>query len=910
MMLQRENSSSFGKSMLSHLRKMIQAYLLKIISHHLEMPILIDQITQNLISSGQLNWRNHDELRRYFFQQMQLCKGLSGLQWGSEEGDYVGILDLGNRTPTLEIKQSNLSNHKYAFSLDLQGNPSQICLGCAYDYDPRIRPWYCHAVQSDRLTWSSVYQYSSNASVQLGVMAALPVLDTNQNLLGVVGCDVALTHLSQVLKDASEHLLGIHFLVERDGQIIASSIHDRPFQIEAGKALRFTSKTCDFLPLEYLVKQLEQENIDFSSIHCPLHYNCLIHDLEYVIDIQPINVDLGLDWLLISILPQTSLADLNQNISDYQWRDTFISLQQANQNLQEQVRRSAVALTKSNQALKASEERWLLALQGTNDGIWDWHIDTHEVFFSDRWLEIIGYQHGELAFHIEEWKQRIHPEDRQRVMAAIQDHFEKRTDFYVIEYRTRCKDGTYKWVLDRGQALWDKNNRPIRMVGSRSDITERKKMESRLIYQAEHDALTSLLNRSALLKSLGSLLAFSDRNFYLIFIDIDRFKSINDSLGHRTGDRLLVDFAQRLQRLVRPNDQVARLSGDEFVILLFTNREEIDIDNLINRIKGSLQQAALNLNLYTPFSASIGITSRGHSRGNPHDYLRDADIAMHAAKQAGGNRYVIFHEDLRKASLRKLEIERLLKVAIAHQSLKVYFQPIVCLKTLKPTSIEALIRWHDPKLGWVSPSEFIPVAEKSDLIIEIGNWILSESCQHLKQWHHRYSKFRDLRLNINVSVKQFYQADFIQTLDRVLEVYQVPPQCLQLEITESCFIEKSEIAIQMMQGIRERQIHLCIDDFGTGYSSLSYLHQLPVSSLKIDQSFVARVADNEPGTAMVKAILAMGNSLNIKVVAEGIETQLQCNKLQQMGCRYGQGYLFAKPVDVDGMDQWLRIRHA
>ncbi|HEY9887019.1 MAG TPA: GGDEF and EAL domain-containing protein, partial [Candidatus Obscuribacterales bacterium] len=574
--------------------------------------------------------------------------------------------------------------------------------------------------------------------------------------------------------------------------------------------------------------------------------------------------------------------------------------------LQEQVRQHAIALAASQQALAQSEERWLLALQGTNDGLWDWHLDTNEVFFSERWQQISGYQPGELAHHFEEWKQRIHPADLSRVMAALQAHLQGQTDYYAIEHRTQCKDGSYKWVLDRGRALWDATQRPTRMVGSRSDITERKAMEARLIFQSDHDALTGLINRAALLRQIQQLIEQPNCHFVLLFIDLDRFQSVNNSLGHATGDQLIMEFAQALRALVGSQDAIARLSGDEFVVLLKqTLMPPPAIAHLVECIQGALQQLASRLNLCTPISVSVGITSSQQSPGTPQDILRDADIAMHAAKYGGGNQFVAFSPTLREQSHKHLMLESALKQAVERQEFVLHFQPVMCLDPLHPVGIEALVRWQHPERGCISPYEFIPVAEKTGLILPLGQWILERACQHLKHWQTHYPCFAPITLNINVSIQQFYQPGFVATLDRLLATYQIAPTSLRLEITESCLMERTDLAIQTMNALHERQIALCIDDFGTGYSSLSYLHNLPVESLKIDQSFVSRIVHSNQGIAMIKAILAMSQSLGMKVVAEGIETHQQLAKLQELGCRFGQGYLFSQPCDAAAIHHWL-----
>jgi diguanylate cyclase (GGDEF)-like protein/PAS domain S-box-containing protein len=890
-----------------HLRQAVQERILQGLKHYLEIPHLVNQINKTAIELHQLEVQNMAALRQHFFQQMKLFPSLSGIQVGTEQADYLGILDLGNRTPTVEIKRGQLGSHKYAYALDAEGQQTETCLGFSQDYDPRKRPWYiegCNA-DPDRPAWSPVYQYSSSVSVQLGVMATQPFFDSNGHRLGVLGCDLALTHISQMLAALQDNMLGTCCILERSGDLIASSSHLTPFTVRDGKAIRLPAQACPFLDKNQILADIVQQWGGWQHIHTPRQLEYPSNGQLYLVDICPLAPDLGLDWLVITCIAASDLLPDLLTAAPDPVADSLASLQQINQYLRAEVQEQAEALRASRQALKRSEERWQLALEGANDGLWDWNLETNEVFFSERWQEISGYRSGELAHHFEEWKQRIHPDDLSGVMAAIQAHLHGETNYYVIEHRTRCKDGSYKWVLDRGKAFWNQAGQPVRMVGSRSDTTTRKLMESRLIFQAEHDAMTGLSNRSALVNYLQQLLELSQPSLTVIFIDIDRFKAVNDSLGHTVGDQLIINFAQGLKTIMRVNDIVARLSGDEFVILMQSVMDAVAIQKLVERIKIALQQVVVHLNIGTPLSLSIGITTSDQSHGTPHDFLRDADIAMYAAKYAGGNRHVFFEPALREQSCKHLKLESDLKRGIEQHELIAYYQPIVCLKTLRPTGFEALIRWQHPHRGMVSPAEFIPLAEKTGLIIPIGQWILEQASQQLQQWQVQYAALEPMTLHVNVSVKQFYQPDFIQQIDYLLEHLQLQPESLWLEITESCFIEKAEVALETMNALKRRRVRLCIDDFGTGYSSLSYLHNLPVDTLKIDRSFVSRMVNTDQGIAMIRAILAMSQSFGIQVVAEGIETSDQLAKLQELGCDFGQGFLFARPGDARTMEDWL-----
>ncbi|HSM81353.1 MAG TPA: EAL domain-containing protein, partial [Nodosilinea sp.] len=588
----------------------------------------------------------------------------------------------------------------------------------------------------------------------------------------------------------------------------------------------------------------------------------------------------------------------------------YRSLVQAHQQLKRQSEQQYLALVRSHQDLRDSEERWQLALRGTSDGIWDWHLDTNRVVYSDRWQQMLGYQPGELTQHIEAWTQHIHPDDRVITLAKIQAHLARQTDCYVAEYRARCKGGAYKWVLDRGQALWTASGHPSRMVGSRTDISDRKRIEAQIAHQAQHDSLTSLLNRPALLKRLKGLLA-GGTAFAMLLIDLDQFKFINDSLGHGAGDELLRCFAQALRELAGATDSLARLGSDEFVVLRqpFTGLEAVMA--LAQQIQGRLRTLSDDLHCGTDITASIGITTTKQSCGSPRDVLQDADISMYAAKAHGGNQVVVFETALRDQFFSHLTLELELRQALTRQEFVLHYQPIIDLKTKVVAGFEALVRWQHPQRGLVLPGEFIATAEAKGLIVPLGQWVLEAACAQLLQWQQQYGeRLGTACINVNVSARQFYQSDFLGLIDRLLTTYRLRPGQLKLEVTESCMMASTDAAAATLNALSDRGLHLCLDDFGTGYSSLSYLHELPVHSLKIDRSFVRRITEDAKGMAMVRAILALGHSLGLEVTAEGIETPEQQVVLTALGCQLGQGYLFARPGNREAMSGWLATRLA
>jgi diguanylate cyclase (GGDEF)-like protein len=428
-------------------------------------------------------------------------------------------------------------------------------------------------------------------------------------------------------------------------------------------------------------------------------------------------------------------------------------------------------------------------------------------------------------------------------------------------------------------------------------------------YVAFHDTLTDLPNRALLNNRLQHAIdrAREDTShlFALLFLDLDRFKNINDSLGHVAGDRLLISTARRLEECLRPSDMVARLGGDEFAILLNGIEEYNDVIRVADRVQRELKRP-LNLNGHEVYTtASIGITLSNIGYEHPENILRDADTAMYHAKEKGKARYEIFDAVMHARAMARLQLENDLRRALERGELAVYYQPIVSIESHRIAGFEALARWHHPQRGFISPADFIPVAEETGLIVELGRWVLEESCRRMRAWHLLYPGEKPLTLSVNLSGKQFTQSNLIEQIKQVLAETEIDPRSLKLEITESVVMENEEIASAMLLQLRALGVQLSIDDFGTGYSSLSYLHRFPVNTLKIDRSFISRLGAGDENTEIVRTIMTLANNLGMDVVAEGVETDKHLLLLREMRCEYAQGYLFSKAVEADAATAML-----
>jgi len=567
---------------------------------------------------------------------------------------------------------------------------------------------------------------------------------------------------------------------------------------------------------------------------------------------------------------------------------------------------------KAEETLRESEERYYLAARGANDGLWDWNIKKEEIYYSLRWKAMLGYSEHEISNSTEDWFTRIHPDDRDAVIYALSRHINNNTPHFQSEHRIMHRDGTYRWMLVRGMAVREANGIAYRVAGSLTDITARKNAEEQLVHDAFHDLLTGLPNRALFLDRLDRSIEYSKRShkfcFAVLFLDLDRFKVINDSLGHAIGDQLLIVISKVLTKCVRSSDTVARFGGDEFVVLLHEIDDIKEAVKVAHHIQDVLSKPFIlgNNRIFT--SASIGIVLSSGNYSSREDIVRDADIAMYQAKMLGKANYVIFDTEMRKQAIYRLGIENDLHHALSRGELELEYQPIVTLKENTLSGFEALLRWQHPQRGTIAPEEFVPIAEETGLIVDIGHWVLQRACSDIKQWQNQFPGFQNLFININISQKQFTQPDFLYKLNKVLKETWLNPNCLNLEITENVLMENAESMIDILNKVRELGVGLHVDDFGKGYSSLSYLQQFPIDTLKVDYSFINRIGSNGDRAEIVKTILVLARELGVDTIAEGIETESQLILLRDLDCHYGQGYFIGRPMQAEKVNQFLQFQ--
>jgi len=554
------------------------------------------------------------------------------------------------------------------------------------------------------------------------------------------------------------------------------------------------------------------------------------------------------------------------------------------------------------EALRKSEERYALAAQGARDALWDWDVVRDRFYVSTRWKEMIGLDADEVGPRPVDWLTRVHPEDRKRVLRQTREHIEGESEKLDLEYRLLHRDGSYRWMLMRGVAVRDGAGKATRVAGSQSDITVRKFAEEKLRHDAFHDGLTGLVNRALFVDHLGQSLArYQHRGaqFSVLFIDLDRFKVVNDSLGHLAGDELLVGVAGRLLRCARPGDTVARLGGDEFCLLLEDVPGPAEAALVAERIQQELRRPlTLGLSAQAPghevfITPSIGIAHARKSYHSPEEIMRDADTAMYRAKARGRGGHAEFDPSMHATAVALLQLESDLRRALDRHELVLHYQPVVSLATGRIAGFEALCHWNHPQRGLLRPMEFVPLAEETGLVVPLGAWALREACLRTRAWQERFPQ-TSLTVAVNLSARQLAELDLVETISRILEETRLPPGSLRLELTESVLIEQEGRAAQLMLELRALGVSLDLDDFGTGYSSLSYLHDFKIDTLKIDRSFLQRA--RAQGWEIVRAIVSLARALGLTLIAEGVETNEQLTQLRALSVELAQGYLFSRPL--------------
>ena len=553
-------------------------------------------------------------------------------------------------------------------------------------------------------------------------------------------------------------------------------------------------------------------------------------------------------------------------------------------------------------------ERRALALTGAGDMIWDWDVSADKVFTSPETEHLLGMKRGALEGPAAVWLDVLHPLDRDRFRAALDNAVEQRRGRLTQDFRLRAVDGHHVWLSLKARPVVSSDGEVVRLVGTLTDVTDFKNAEERLLFDAVHDNLTGLPNRELFLDRMEAAFAFARSDAQLrpsvLVIDLDRFKQVNDSVGIAVGDSILLTLARRLSRLLKPQDTLARLSGDQFALILMSEREPARIVAFAETMRRTLRAPIAFNDREIFLTASIGMALAENQAHRPEEVLKDAELAMYHAKRIGGDRIEVFKPAMRSRKTDRLTIESELRRAIEREEIKVQYQPIVRLEDRAIAGFEALARWEHPKLGRLSPSEFISIAEEIGLIVDLGLFVLDRSAKQLAQWQAANRGREPMFVSVNVSSRQLLRHDLIQDLRGVLGRTALVRGTLKLEITESLVMENPEHAAQMLTRIKELGAGLSLDDFGTGHSSLAYLQRFPFDTIKIDQSFV-RTTARGTRPVILRSIIGLAHDLGMEVVAEGAETDGDAVELYQLGCEYAQGFAFGEPMSAEAAGDLL-----
>ncbi|MCM0647338.1 EAL domain-containing protein [Clostridium swellfunianum] len=660
-------------------------------------------------------------------------------------------------------------------------------------------------------------------------------------------------------------------------------------------------------PNKYMFDYTQLKNFKINQSILPKGSIIINEDYSFFQKYKKLVIVTGIFFLfLITTISLLSIIINQKRKNEIKLNNSYEELSAVYEELaatEEELRTQYEELQENEEIIRNDEERYRLAIEGANDAIWEWNLLNNSFFISEKWTEITG--HDIFSNFNDIYNKYIYQLDKASAEKDLTEAIDN-NKIYKSEFRVIAKDGSIKWLLNRGKLLRDSDGRAVKMAGSTTDISERKANEQQIEQIAYFDVVTNLPNRYYFMQQFEGILnsnTLFNKNSALLFLDLDEFKRINDTLGHDKGDYVLKEISIRLKASLPLNSIAGRFGGDEFLVLVpeFDNIKELEVisSNILNVFKDPfIIDGTLNY-----VTTSIGISIAPIDGENPEMLLKNADTAMYRAKEQGKNQYCFFSYSMGKELIKRITIENNLRPALENKEFELYYQPQVNLFTGKIEGMEALIRWNNTELGFVSPNDFIPIAEKTGLIVPIGNWVLETACRQNKIWidnGHTYNS-----IAINVSSIQFIKPNFLDNVKDILTKENLPSVFLEIEITESLLMDSTEDIINKLNYLRSMGIKIALDDFGTGYSSLNYLRQLPINVLKIDKSFVQEICDNAEQRLIVDVIISLSHKLGYKVIAEGIETKEQLKLLKDMGCDIGQGYYFSKPVNAENMEALL-----
>ncbi|MDP4144278.1 MAG: EAL domain-containing protein [Bacillota bacterium] len=856
-----------------------------------------------------------------------------------------------NMHKSLKERVNKLDEIQYSFIADVNGNIVSDSDGTGKILKINDRQYFMDAL-SGKLAISSTLR--SKVDGKLIIAAAAPIRDENGNIIGVFGNCIKAEYFEKFISKLSIGDSGYAYIVDYQGQLVAHPDKNKiGTPVDNTKLLNIinTSKDSknDAVQMSSYNYYGKDKYIGYSTIP-EVNWTLAVvqdvdeinlpamHELYLIIGVTIIMLLLAITISIISAksitgpieklintMNKAAQGDLT-SICDHQSKDELgqlssdfnIMIQKLNLSYEElsavyeelsateeELRAQYDELVESQEALTLSEERYKQALDGINDAVWEWDLRTNKFFASDKWYEITGYSIKDIDI-LNLIKMAVLPEFQETMLKDIRNHLNKKTSAYRSEFKIITASGEVKWILNRGKLLGNSKGESLKFSGSISDITITKSAEEKVRELAYYDPLTGIPNRTTFFYQLDEAIKSCRRNYKkgaVLFIDLDDFKKINDSLGHDVGDMLLKAISNKLIKLADGKDAICRFGGDEFLIL---RKDVVDKMEIIQLAKGLLKIFETSFDLAGKqifITGSIGISIFPDDGLDKSIILKNADTAMYKAKEKGKNMYQFYNAEMSKGLMRNMIIEKALRTAIPNNELYLQYQPQVEIKTGRIVGNEALVRLKNDELGFVSPGEFIPVSEKTGLIIPIGEWVMKIACWQNMKWMNKGYDSR--RISINVSSRQIQQLDFVEKVKNYISELGIPPQLVEIEITESILMESLESNVEILNELRKFGVRIALDDFGTGYSSLNYLRTIPIDTLKIDKSFIDDICFNETQGAIVDGIIQMAHKMGIEVVAEGIETRDQLEVLRQKGCDIVQGYIFSKPLHANELDIML-----
>jgi len=927
----------------------IRAEILFRVKEHLDYQLEVAQrINQSNLELIQNHWSDQDldTLGIRFWHQLQRSPSIGVIYYGNPDGQFVAAQRMEDHTFVL-AKREQVPGPNRIFQATPEGEWGPFLRILPNFIDIRLRPWYTEAEKRRTFTWGEIFALQITPRIDLP--ASVPLIGEDGEIQGVVGNNLALGAISEFLQQIQIGQTGQIFIVERDGNLVASSAMPQPFLVtEQGETARIRAVDSDNALMRDTSRALLDQFQSFAAMQDTQKLRLSIHNRPHLVDVLPYRDRWGLDWLVVVVIPESdfmgqiqannrntvllclgalALATYSGVMTTRRLTRPLLQLNQAAHaiaqgkldatvpdgpirevdelaasfnSMTQQLQSSFTQLRSLNQALSDSENRLTQFLEALPVGV-AVHDPTGKLaYLNQAGKDLLGVEDVtpvsavDLSQHLRIYRESapdLYPTEALPIVQAIAGQATWAEDVEI-----RRPDRTIPLAV-WATPIFDSQGTVQYAIAAFQDISGRKQAEQQLIYNALHDTLTDLPNRALLMQRLELAMqrqkTHPDYGFAVLFLDLDRFKLVNDSLGHLVGDELLISIAHILQEALRPVDLATRLGGDEFVLLL-DDVSHTTATRVAERILQVLRSPFQIEGREVVLSASIGIVMGTLQYTAASEVLRDADIAMYRAKAQGRSRYVMFDGAMHAQVMKQLQLEHDLHKAFERQEFVLYYQPIMAIATGQLRGFEALVRWRHPTHGLTPPAEFIPLAEETGLIVPLDAWVMEAACRQLAIWQREFPCWNHLRISINLSAWDLHSPQLLEQLQRILTETQLPAPCLTLEITESMLIADITTTIDVLIRIQSLGVRISIDDFGTGYSSLNYLHRLPVDTLKIDRSFVLQMQEDSKNRQIAATIVALSHQLGLEAIAEGVETPDQLAQLKAMGCEFGQGFLFSK----------------